>query len=150
MQTGSIIAISVSKHKGEKKTNITEAHLLQDKGIQGDAHAQGGIRQVSLLADESIGKMREKGVSVSYGDFAENIVTKGIELGSLNINDTINVGDDVKLEVSKKGKECTSPCSIYYQVGYCIMPTEGIFCRVKRPGKICVGDTVRVERLLAE
>lgn len=150
MPTGRIVAISVSENKGEKKKNITEANLLEDEGIQGDAHAQGGIRQVSLLADESITKMKEKGVIVSYGDFAENIVTKSIDLVSLNIRDTINVGNDVILEVSKKGKECTSPCSIYYQVGYCIMPTEGVFCTVKRSGKIRVGDTVHVERLLAE
>ena len=142
MESGRIVAISISERKGEKKSNIGEATLIKDLGIEHDAHAEGGIRQVSLLMDESIKKMRNRGVEVAHGDFAENIVTSGFDLSALHLGDVIRVGEKGILEVTMIGKECHSPCAIYYQVGYCIMPEEGIFCRVVEPGRIRVGDPV--------
>jgi MOSC domain-containing protein YiiM len=143
---GTIVSISVSKKKGEKKQNIREAMLISDLGIEHDAHAEGGHRQVSLLMHESIDRMRREGVHVNYGDFAENIVTSGVDLGSLKLKDFIKIGDGMTLQVTMIGKECHAPCSIYYQVGYCIMPEEGIFCRVLNSGRIRVGDSVKIER----
>jgi MOSC domain-containing protein YiiM len=145
MQRGSVVAISISERKGVKKHGIPEAMLVKDLGIENDAHAQGGLRQVSFLMEESIERMRKKGVEVSYGDFAENIVTRDLDLSSVRLNDTVRIGDETKLKVSKIGKECPSPCSIYYQVGYCIMPEEGVFCRVVEEGKIRIGDTITIE-----
>jgi MOSC domain-containing protein YiiM len=142
MKKGKIVAISISERKGEKKQNICEAALLKDRGIEHDAHAEGGKRQVSLLMDESIKRMRDTGVEVAHGDFAENIVTSGFDQSALRVGDVIRIGDEGILEVTMIGKECRSPCAIYVQVGYCIMPEEGIFCRVVEPGRIRVGDPV--------
>jgi MOSC domain-containing protein YiiM len=144
-QEGIIASVAVSAAKGEKKTPVPEAVLESGLGIRGDAHAAGGLRQVSLLMEESIERMCGQGVQVTHGDFAENLVTRGVDLGRINLGDLIRIGDQVELSVSKIGKECPAPCAIYHQVGYCIMPTEGIFCRVVRPGTVRPGDRVVVE-----
>ena len=146
MEAGIIVAIAVSEKKGEKKRTIREANLIKDVGIEHDAHAEGGHRQVSLLMDESIDRIREEGIDVGHGDFAENIVTRGVDLSTLEPEDLIRIGENTLLQVTMIGKECLTPCRIYYEVGYCIMPEEGIFCRVLEPGRIHVGDAVAVER----
>ncbi len=146
MEAGTIVAISISEKKGEKKHNTREAMLIKDLGIEHDAHAEGGHRQVSLLMDESIERMRSEGIDVAYGDFAENIVTRAVNLGGLKLQDLIHIGEGMKLQVTMIGKECHTPCRIYYQVGHCIMPEEGIFCRVLHSGRIRVGDSVRIEK----
>ena len=146
MEAGTIVAISISEKKGEKKHNTREAMLIKDLGIEHDAHAEGGHRQVSLLMDESIERMRSEGIDVAYGDFAENIVTRAVNLGGLKLQDFIHIGEGMKLQVTMIGKECHTPCRIYYQVGHCIMPEEGIFCRVLHSGRIRVGDSVRIEK----
>jgi MOSC domain-containing protein YiiM len=146
MEKGTVVAISISEKKGEKKHMTREAMLIEDLGIEHDAHAEGGHRQVSLLMDESIERMRRQGVEIAYGDFAENIVTRGVDLGVVKLQDLIHIGDGMKLQVTMIGKECHAPCSIYYQVGHCIMPEEGIFCRVLHTGRIVVGDPVWIEK----
>ncbi len=147
MERGEIAAISISGMKGEKKQNVQEGLLLKNLGLQDDAHGEGGLRQVSLLMDESIQKMRSRGVKVTYGDFAENIVTKGLDLTRLHVNDRLQIGNEGVLEVTLIGKECHKPCRIYYEVGYCIMPIEGVFCRVLEPGRIAVGDSIYLTRV---
>jgi MOSC domain-containing protein YiiM len=146
MEAGTIVAISISENKGEKKHNTPEAKIIKDVGIEHDAHAEGGLRQVSLLMDESIERMRREGIDIEHGDFAENIVTRGVDLSTLELDDVIRIGKDILLQVTMIGKECRTPCRIYYQVGHCIMPEEGIFCRVLHSGSIAVGDAVTVER----
>ena len=142
-QIGRIKAISISKKKGTRKENIDEAVLEENFGIVGDAHA-GGERQVSLLAIESIDKMRKKGLKVGPGDFAENITTEGIDLLSLKIGDKLGIGSEAMLEITQKGKECLVRCSIYYRTGDCVMPREGIFAKVMRNGTIKPGDEIAV------
>lgn len=139
---GKIIAISVSDQKGVRKNNVDSAELKEDFGIVGDAHAGTKNRQVSLLALESIGKMKAKGLKVKAGDFAENITTEGIDLLSLKLGDKVQLGDEVILEISQIGKECHSRCNIYYQAGDCVMPKEGIFAKVIKGGKVSVGDEI--------
>ena len=146
MEAGIIVAIAVSEKKGEKKRTIREANLIKDVGIEHDAHAEGGHRQVSLLMDESIDRIREEGIDVGHGDFAENIVTRGVDLSTLEPEDLIRIGENTLLQVTMIGKECLTPCRIYFEVGHCIMPEEGVFCRVLEPGRIRVGDAVAVER----
>jgi MOSC domain-containing protein YiiM len=146
MEAGTIVAISISEKKGEKKHNIREAMLIKDLGIEHDAHAEGGHRQVSLLMDESIERMRREGIDIGHGDFAENIVTRGVDLSTLRLEDLIRIGEGILLQVTMIGKECHTPCRIYHQLGHCIMPEEGIFCRVLDSGRIRAGDTVMVER----
>jgi len=115
--------------------------LLENHGIVGDAHAGDWHRQVSLLAKESIDKMRAMGLDVTNGDFAENITTSGINLTSLPVGSRLQVGETL-LEVTQIGKECHARCAIYYQAGDCVMPKEGIFARVLRSGAIKPGDAV--------
>lgn len=144
-RSGKVVAVSVSGRKGEKKTPVPEVELVEQHGVRDDAHAGPGIRQVSLLASESIGKMRAKGLSVRPGDFAENITIEGFDLPSVRLGDRIRVGKAV-LEVSQIGKECHDRCAIYLQAGDCVMPREGVFARVVRGGKVAPGDPVRREK----
>ena len=142
-QVGRIKSISVSKKKGTKKKNISIAVLKEDFGIIGDAHG-GSKRQVSLLAEESIEKMRQKGVDVTSGDFAENITTKGIDLMGLKLGSRLRIGKSALLEITQIGKVCHSRCDIYYQVGDCVMPKEGIFGKVLKGGVIKPKDKIEV------
>jgi MOSC domain-containing protein YiiM len=143
---GCIAAISISEKKGVQKSNIHTAVLREQWGIVGDAHAGDWHRQVSLLASESIDKIRQRGLDVTAGAFAENITTSGVDLVSLSPGDRIFLGQ-VELEVTQIGKECHTRCAIYYQAGDCVMPREGIFARVLRGGSIRVGDSVRTCRV---
>jgi len=142
---GKIKAISISKDRGTKKYNIQSAKLKAGFGIEGDAHAGNWHRQVSLLAEESIAELRVKGANVKEGDFAENITTEGIDLQSLKIGSKLKLGPEACVEITQLGKECHNRCRIFQQVGDCIMPREGVFARVTKPGLIQVGDTIEVE-----
>lgn len=146
-----IVSINTSVKKGVRKKPVKEASVIEDYGIEGDAHAsQGhespnGHRQVSLLAIESIDKMRERGLNVGPGDFAENITTEGIDLLSLPVGTRLTMGEEETLaEVSQIGKECHTRCAIYHQAGDCVMPKEGIFVKVIKSGKIKEGDEIRI------
>ena len=137
-----VIAISVSDKKGMKKRNVDCAELKEEFGIVDDAHAGMGHRQISLLAEESIQKMAEKGLNVTSGDFAENITTRNFDLMGLKIGDKIKIGNDVLLEISQIGKYCHTRCNIYYQTGDCVMPKEGIFARVLKGGTVKPCDAI--------
>ena len=141
---GRIKAISISKEQGTKKYNVPTAHLKADFGIEGDAHAGNWHRQVSLLGEESIAKMRAKGATVTSGDFAENITTEGIELQSLTIGSKLRLGSEAEVEITQFGKKCHSGCAIFQQIGDCIMPREGVFAKVTKPGQVKTGDTIEV------
>ena len=141
----SVIAVCTSKKKGTKKQPVPEITIKENYGVAGDAHADCTThRQVSLLAIESIDKMRGKGFDLQPGDFAENITTEGIELASLPVGTKIMPGNDVVLEMTQIGKECHAACAIRKQVGDCIMPREGVFARVIRGGRVKAGDNVKI------
>ncbi len=142
LQRGKVLSVNISEDKGTKKTNVRSCALLKDFGLKGDAHAGPWHRQVSLLANESIEKMRAKGLNVGYGDFAENITTNGVDLVHLPIGTEIRVGNSVLLRVTQIGKECHTRCAIYYQAGDCVMPKEGIFAEVVSEGEVKVGDEI--------
>ncbi|HVO38374.1 MAG TPA: MOSC domain-containing protein [Spirochaetia bacterium] len=131
----SILSINVSARTGEQKTPVERAELRENHGIVGDAHAGGWHRQVSLLAEEDIDTMRGRGVELGFGDFAENITTRGIDLGSLPVGARLCLGAAV-LEVTQIGKECHTGCAISRTVGDCVMPRRGVFARVIRGGEI--------------
>jgi MOSC domain-containing protein YiiM len=141
-----VIAVCQSEKKGTKKTPVAEVIIKEDYGVVGDAHADCLThRQVSLLAIESIDKMRSKGFDfLQPGDFAENITTRGIDLASLPIGTRLAVGKEVILEMTQIGKECHAACAIRQQVGDCIMPREGIFARVIRGGRVKAGDSIKI------
>jgi len=139
----SIVAVSISKAKGEKKTPSESVHLRENYGIIGDAHAGDWHRQVSLLAEESIAKMVALGLAVGPGDFAENITTQGLDLVSLPIGTRLGIGP-VVLEISQIGKVCHTRCAIYYQAGDCVMPKEGVFATVVSGGIIKPNDEIQL------
>jgi MOSC domain-containing protein YiiM len=140
-----ILAVCKSKKKGTRKDDVKEGYLLQDYGMDDDAHADSNShRQVSLMAIESIEKMRKLGLDVGPGDFAENLTTEGMDLVSLPVGTEVSVGNEVKLEITQIGKECHTKCAIYRTVGQCIMPEEGVFTRVVRGGTIKTGDEIKV------
>ena len=141
MIAGTIVALSKSKKKGIPKTNVGQLTLIEDWGIEGDAHAARWHRQVSLLGIESIDKMRSKGLNVRPGAFAENITTESIDLPHLTVGDRIEIGE-AELEITQIGKGCHSKCAIYYSAGDCVMPREGVFARVLKGGIIHVGDQI--------
>jgi MOSC domain-containing protein YiiM len=140
---GSIVAVCTSEKKGIRKRNVGGAQLKVDWGIIGDGHAADWHRQVSLLAMESIEKMQALGLKVGPGSFAENLTTQGMDLLSLPIGSQVRVGDEAVLEITQHGKICHDRCAIYYQVGDCVMPREGIFARVIQGGQVKIGDTIK-------
>jgi MOSC domain-containing protein YiiM len=141
---GKVLAVNISQNKGEKKSNIGCGLFLENLGLENDVHAQAGIRQVSLLSKESIDKIREKGLDVNHGDFAENLTIEGIDLTKLPIGTKLKVGSEVLLEVSQIGKVCHNRCNIFYNVGDCVMPKEGIFAKVLVGGIIKVDDLIEI------
>lgn len=142
-QRGNVIAVSISARRGIPKTNVESARLIAGRGIEGDAHAGGNHRQVSLLAIESIAKMKAKGLDVGPGAFAENITTEGVALAALQVGDLIEIGP-CALVVTQIGKECHAPCEIGRAAGECVMPREGVFARVVVGGAIAPGDAIAV------
>lgn len=141
---GIIKAVCTSPKKGMRKKNIGEGLLIKEYGLKDDAHSGPWHRQVSLLANESVNKMRAKGLDVGPGDFAENLTTEGIDLVNLPIGTKIKIGTESVGEVTQIGKECHAHCAIYYQAGDCVMPREGIFVRILEGGPVKVGDAIDV------
>lgn len=139
-----VISVNISEKKGTRKTPRPSISLKKNHGIIGDAHAGNWHRQVSLLAIESLNKMKEKIPSLKPGDFAENIMTEGIILHTLPIGTILEIGE-CQLEVTQIGKECHKGCEIRNITGECIMPTEGIFAIVKKEGEIFPEDKIRIK-----
>ena len=138
-----VISVNISEKKGTVKSPVPQIELRKNHGIVGDAHAGNWHRQVSLLAVESLDKMKEKIPSLKPGDFAENIMTEGIRLHTLPIGTILSIGE-CELEVTQIGKECHKGCEIRNITGECIMPTEGIFAIVRKEGAIYPKDEIRI------
>ncbi len=141
-----VVSINISEKKGTAKQPVEEARLVENHGVEGDAHAGPGDRQVSLLALESYRRFKKQNMHrhcLKYGSFGENIITEGVELHTLPLGTQLRTGETV-LEVSKIGKECHAPCAIARSVGSCIMPREGIFASVIKGGVIKKGERVEI------
>jgi len=141
---GTIASVNISDRKGEKKRQVGNALSRAGHGLVHDAHAGDWHRQVSLLAQESIDKIRTAGLAVDCGDFAENLTTTGIILHTLPVGTRFRVGDQVVLRLTQIGKECHARCAIFAQAGDCVMPREGVFTEVLEGGEIQVGDIIEV------
>lgn len=141
MESLKILSVNISDKKGIKKKAVGEI-LVDMQGVKNDAHAGDWQRQVSLLGKESIDKFSaQAGRSIQFGEFAENLTTQGIELYKTRIFDRFQI-NKVLLEVSQIGKECHgTSCAIFKEAGNCVMPKEGIFCRVLQAGNIKEGDS---------
>ena len=139
-----VMAVCISERKGIRKHAVPEITVRRDHGIVGDAHAGNWHRQISLLAKESIDRMRAMGLSLTDGAFAENIVTEGIELKTLPVGTLLRAGGAL-LRVTQIGKECHNDCAIKAATGTCVMPTDGIFAVVVEEGTIRPGDGISIE-----
>ena len=139
-----ITAVCISEKKGTQKKNVYEGILIDDFGLQGDAHAGKWHRQVSLISKQKIDEFIARGGNVSQGDFGENIIVDGIDCAKLPVGNKLTINNDIILEVTQIGKECHSHCNIYHAVGDCIMPREGIFTIVIKGGKVKVGDEIEI------
>lgn len=141
---GTILSVNISEKKGEKKKNIGACRLIKGWGMDADGHAGDWHRQLSLLSRKSIEKIRAKGLPVEYGDFAENLSIDGIDLYLLPVGTTLSIGDSVLIRLTQIGKECHTRCNIFYQVGDCVMPREGVFAEVLEEGEVKIGDKIKV------
>ena len=142
---GKITAVCISDTKGVRKTPCQSGVFLENYGMENDAHAECGIkRQVSLLSVDSIEKMKNMGLNVGPGDFAENLTVEGIELYTLLPGTKLAVGGKVILEISQIGKACHTGCAIFKEVGKCIMPKEGVFAKVVKGGEVRTDDPVEI------
>lgn len=140
-----VIAVCRSDSKGTIKESIGHGFFEENFGLVDDAHSDSNShRQVSLLAMESINKMRSMGLELKPGDFAENLTTEGLDLPQLPVGTSLSVGEEVLLEVTQIGKECHTGCAISKKVGKCIMPKEGIFAKVMRRGTVKEGDAIQI------
>ena len=141
----SVIAVCVSERKGTRKHPVEAIELLVGTGVAGDAHAGAWHRQVSLLPDEAVDELRGVLPSLAPGDFAENILTRGLDLKSLPVGTTLAAGTAL-LAVTQIGKKCHSDCEIHRITGKCVMPTDGVFAVVTRGGTVRPGDPIRIRR----
>lgn len=142
MNNITVVSVNISEEKGVIKKPVDKI-VLNEKGVENDAHAGDWHRQVSLLAKESIDKFEEVlGRKLEFGEFAENITTEGITLYTMKPGDLLKIAD-VELEVTQIGKKCHGEgCAIFSQVGKCVMPKEGIFAKVLKTGTIKPGDEI--------
>ena len=139
-----IVSLATSLKKGTRKTTVDELRLVEDHGVEGDAHAGPWHRQVSFLAAEQIAGCIEQGLNVDFGAFAENIASEGVDWKTLPLGTQVGLGNEVLVEITQIGKECHKKCAIFYQAGDCIMPREGVFGRVLKGGMVRVGDAIRL------
>ena len=139
---GFVQAVNISDRKGEKKHEVDSIMLREDFGVEDDAHG-GSERQVSLLAFERIEDMKKDLATLKVGDFAEDITTVGLSASRLKPGMRVAVGDSL-LEITQIGKTCHHGCSIRKEVGYCIMPKEGVFGKVLRGGAVAKGDGIEI------
>ena len=138
-----VVSVNISEKKGTVKREVPEIHLKLRHGILGDAHAGDWHRQISLLAEESVDKMRALLPGLEPGAFAENINTRGLDLKSLPLGTRLRLGETV-VEVTQIGKQCHNDCEIKKRTGNCVMPTEGVFAVVVKEGTIRKGDKIEI------
>ncbi|MEC9489489.1 MAG: MOSC domain-containing protein [Halanaerobiales bacterium] len=138
-------AVCLSEEKGTTKKMIEKGELIENFGLKGDAHAGKWHRQLSLLDQSSINKMKGQGYELDFGDFAENITTVGIEnLFKLPVGQKLRINGEILLEITQIGKECHHDCEIRQTIGDCVMPREGVFARVIKGGEIKAGDKIEI------
>lgn len=138
-----VVSVNISEKKGTVKREVPEIRLKLRHGILGDAHAGDWHRQISLLAEESVDKMRALLPDLRPGAFAENVNTRGLELKSLPVGARLRLGE-AEVEITQIGKQCHSDCEIKKLTGQCVMPAEGVFAVVVREGTVRRGDPIEI------
>ena len=143
---GKIKAICISEKRGTRKKVVEKAKLVENWGIETDAHGGTWHRQVSLLGWEDIEAFKARGAKVDFGDFGENLVVEGLDLQNILVGSRFRIGEAL-LELTQIGKACHTHCEIYKSMGECIMPKAGVFARVLKGGWIHSGDEIILEPL---
>ncbi len=138
-----IIALNTSERKGTQKRPVDSVNLIANHGIEGDAHAGDWHRQISFLGQECISEFNNKGAEVKPGAFGENIIVDGVDFTTLPIGTKV-LCNGTEMEITQIGKECHTRCKIYYKMGDCIMPRNGVFAKVITGGVISIGDEVEI------
>lgn len=138
-----ILALNTSERKGTQKRPVTNVKLIEDHGIEGDAHAGNWHRQISFLGSKCIDDFNDNGAGVKPGAFGENIIVQDVDFTKLPVGTKI-ICNDAELEITQIGKECHTRCHIYFKMGDCIMPRNGVFAKVIKGGDISVGDTIEI------
>ncbi len=143
---GKIAAVCISRRKGEQKRPVEGGRLVEDHGVEGDAHAGTG-RQVSLLCRASAEKIEPDDLEIGPGDFAENLLVDGLKAEDFHVGTRFTIGgpDEALLEVTQIGKKCHEDCVIRRLTGDCVMPREGIFARVLRGGEVRAGEEIEIQ-----
>jgi molybdopterin adenylyltransferase len=142
-----VVAVCSSSEKGTRKVPQTSAKILTGFGLADDAHADRETkRQVSLLAIESINKMKGLSRKIMPGDFGENLTIEGIDIFSYPVGARLRIGKNVILEITQIGKACHKGCAIFQEVGTCIMPREGVFAQVIKGGDVSAGDELEIQQ----
>jgi MOSC domain-containing protein YiiM len=145
LKLAQIKAVCISEEKGTVKKPVKIGKLIENYGLEGDSHAGKWHRQLSLLDNSSIDKMRGQGFELNSGDFAENITTEGLEkLFDLPVGSKLKINDEILLEITQIGKKCHHDCEIMQKIGDCVMPREGIFARVLQGGEVKAGDKIEI------
>ena len=141
---GSIYSISISPEGGQLKKEVLEANLVENYGIENDGHAGDWGRQVTCLSLQSVLQSNNtNNLNMGPGDFAENLLIDGLDLSGLNVGSRLQLGGNVILEVTQIGKE-DHPSIVSKTFGVSLLPSEGLFCRVIKGGKIRKGDPAEI------
>ena len=143
---GKVLAVCISEKRGTQKKNVEKVRLIENYGLEGDAHAGDWQRQISLLDYAEIEHVRSNGTDADFGTFGENLIVEGYDLKQLPLGTRLRIGEDAVLELTQIGKQCHRTCGLDKAVGECVMPREGIFTRVLHGGVIHVGDPVALEK----
>jgi MOSC domain-containing protein YiiM len=138
-----VLAVCISEKKGERKHPVDSINVNASEGVVGDAHGEDPVRQISLLGNESVDKLRDRMPSLAPGDFAENILVEGLTLYELPVGTKLKVGE-TEMRITQIGKECHFGCEIRQLTGDCVMPREGVFAGVLVPGVIKAGDEITI------
>ncbi len=138
-----ITSLAISKNKGTIKKTVKTATLIKNHGFKGDAHAGDWHRQVSFLSQENIDAANRQGLDVSFGDFAENIASLGVDWKTIPVGRKVQLGREAIVEISQIGKTCHKKCAIYHRTGDCIMPKEGVFAKVIKGGTLKINDEIK-------
>jgi len=138
-----ITSLAVSKKKGTVKTTVNKALLINITNVLSTIEQESVHRQISFLSQENIDAANKKGLDVSFGDFAENIATLGVDWKTIPVGTKVKLGDKAVVEITQIGKKCHNKCAIYYRAGECIMPKEGVFAKVLNGGQLKTDDEIK-------
>jgi MOSC domain-containing protein YiiM len=165
--SGSVVAVGSNPQHGFSKPIQRTIKLVENHGVEGDAHAGRFVRhrylaaktpellnnrQVHLMASELFAELVSVGFIVSSGDLGENVTTEGLDLTSFPLGTRLRIGDSAIVELTG----LRTPCSLIdrFQKGLKRAMIRknarprfrcGVLGVVKATGQIAAGDPVAVE-----